>query len=94
MTENRGYSREALERRRSPKRRKIRRCACGVKLPPWRYGSCLDHDTNGPGLEGEDEGEDDPFAGCICNLGAKDFPNGRSVCGLPCRVHAPRKVSA
>lgn len=81
----RGYSREREDRRRAPKRRKVRRCACGMALPPWRWGTCIEHEN-----EGSIGGFVDEFGACICNMGAEDFPNGRSVCGVPCSVHRAR----
>lgn len=89
----RGFSREEAERATSPRGRKLTRCPCGEPLAPDRFGTCPNHATlvqaEASGLE-PDGSPADPFAGCICHQGAEDFPNGRSVCGVPCRIHHPR----
>lgn len=75
---NRGYSREATERRRSPRRRKVRRCeVCGERLPPDRWGRCYDHANEGS----------HPFQDCTC---IHNDLSGRSTCGAPCPIHGAR----
>lgn len=84
MDDRRGYSREADERR-TPRRRPREFCDwCDHPLARDQIAWCGRCDRNYL-----DAG--DPFAGCVCSLGAEDFPNGRSVCGWPCPVHAPKK---
>ncbi len=92
----RGYSRERIERkRRRHARRRREFCElCRHPLPDEAIGRCATC-LETYGAEGPFQ-ENDPMAGCICVIDDETpwFLIARSVCGVPCPVHASTRAIA